>query len=537
MDIVHIMEEIYNLKFTKACVTVKISVITNLCLEPYFSKLLYLELKKIDCKTKINYFNILDIAYPEKTEKLFSSDVIVIFVNYEQKYDFKFHSNNMVINEIIDDSVNFIKNIEKHFAGKLIWVSYEDFYKNNEQVYGNLLTNNDNIDYINYVIHKKIPKNIISINLKNLMSQIGKNYCFDYNFFCKWGNPYSFRLLSFIVNEIVYQFRKAQKTNIKCIVLDCDNVLWGGVLSDIGCSGIILGHTYRGYLYQKFQYLLLEMYKRGIILALCSKNNVEDVLQVFQTNENMILKLEHIAEYKINWFDKSQNISELSKELKIDYKNIAFIDDSEYEINIIRKQLPEVTTVHFDINTIFENMKICHLGENVDVEEAQLRTQTYQSNKYRKNVLSESTSIKEYLDSIENRCTIKKSVESELKRISELSNRTNRMSSHRRYTYENLRKQLKHNSYKLYSVYVSDKFGDLGLVGCIGIDSNKNNLDLFCLSCRALGRTIEQQMIEFVVHNYKIEQIFFEKDSTNFELFNLFKNKFEIGISVQFTND
>ena len=290
-----------------------------------------------------------------------------------------------------------------------------------------------------------------------------------------------------------------------------------------------------------FQRFCLWLYRHGVILALCSKNYESDVLRVFREHSGMILREEHIACFQINWDNKAENIRRIADALRIGLDSMVFVDDSPFEIRAVESLLPEVTAVIFHRDTIYDALSCFNICESVDLTQAEMRNRTYKTDalreQLRKNMTDSGASYESYLQALKMQVDIHIAAEAELARIAELSQRTNKCTNGIRYTVSEL-KRLTQNSelsdgaerneseegsgYKLYAVTVSDRFSDLGIVGTLGIYGN--NLDLFSLSCRALGRNIEQEMLEFLrVHG--INSFRFESTHKNDELHRILQEK------------
>jgi FkbH-like protein len=216
---------------------------------------------------------------------------------------------------------------------------------------------------------------------------------------------------------------------------------------------------------------------------------------VFREHDEMILREEHIACFCVNWDNKADNIKAISETLNIGLDSIVFIDDSDFEVQAVKALLPEVTVVKYERDSVYGGLSCFNLKNDIDIEKVQKRNFTYQTNELRKNLKAESSSFEEYLNALEMTVDIHKALPIELSRIAELTQRTNKCTNGKRYTAQQIKDKLS-NGYELYSVSLADKFSYLGLVGAIGIDGN--TLDLFSLSCRALGRNVEEIMISFI---------------------------------------
>ena len=336
--------------------------------------------------------------------------------------------------------------------------------------------------------------------------------------------PYSTITINKLINAIMKFYLSICGKSKKCIVVDCDNVLWGGILSEDGMEKICLSNNGIGEFYHEFQRFLLTLYYHGIILAVCSKNEYKDVLKMFREHTDMLLKEDHIACFKVNWENKVDNLKQISNDLNISLDSIVFVDDSDFELQSVKMLLPEVFTIKYETNdNIYKHFSCLNLKIAIDLEKVMKRHQTYKTNKQRELLRSNSSSFDEFLKSLELVVDIHKTKSIELNRIAELSQRTNKCTNGTRYTISQLINLTNISTYSLFSVSVSDRFSDLGIVGAIGIEDN--NLDLFCLSCRALGRRIEDKMLAFV-HNYKITAFNFNLTEKNVDLFNKLKEHY-----------
>lgn len=205
--------------------------------------------------------------------------------------------------------------------------------------------------------------------------------------------------------------------------------------------------------------------------------------------------------------------------MNIDLESIVFIDDSPYEVNEVSGKLPEVYTILYGRDTIFQDLECFSLKWEVDLEKIRIRNETFRTNLERNRLKEKAGTEQEYLRALKMKVDIHKTLGSELSRVSELSQRTNKCTNGVRYTVEELREFMENPEYQMRSVYLSDCFSDLGLVGVIGIENGK--IDLFSLSCRALGRNIEKDMIKYAV-KAGAKSVTVNKTEKNEELVRLF---------------
>ena len=293
----------------------------------------------------------------------------------------------------------------------------------------------------------------------------------------------------------------------KAIIFDCDNTLWGGVLGEDGKDGIALSlDAKNGEIFREIQYIALSLSQQGVIVGLCSKNNSEDVDEVLNYHPEMILQDKDISIKKVNWLDKATNIKAISKELNIGLDSIVFVDDSLFEINLVKEQLPDVITLQVP-EKIFEYPAM--LRNNLGLfyslshsKEDSAKTKMYREEIHREKNKSEFTSLSEYFTSLGMSITIYKNKESLVARQAQITQKTNQFNlTTKRYTENEIRNFVLSSNYDVYSFLVEDKFGLSGVTGlCIVIKGNDTRqIDSFAMSCRVIGRNIEFVFIDYLV--------------------------------------
>ena len=284
----------------------------------------------------------------------------------------------------------------------------------------------------------------------------------------------------------------------KCLVLDCDNTLWGGIVGEDGPHGIALGHEYPGSAYRAFQQQVLNLHRRGVILALCSRNNEDDIWQVFDHHHEMVLKREHIAAARINWQDKAGNIEALARELGIGLEHVVFADDSEYEIGMIATMLPQVATLHVPADRAAASADLlagCRLFETLTLSaEDRRRGEMYRSEVQRSIARDKTANVEDYLRSLGLRVHIAAADSSSVARVAQLTQKTNQFNlTTRRYGEAEVEALIQDPDVDVLCCRVSDRFGDYGAVG-VGIvrhDEGVSEIDTLLMSCRVLGRGVE----------------------------------------------
>ena len=246
------------------------------------------------------------------------------------------------------------------------------------------------------------------------------------------------------------------------------------------------------------------------ICLICKRSIINKI------NENMVLREKHIACFRVNWSTKAKNLRDIAATLNVGLDSMVFIDDSDFEIGAIRSVLPEVTAVQYKRDSIYEALSCFNLKRDIDVAAVKHRHDAYKTDEYRRELKKHCQTFDEYLASLDLKVDIHEATPIEYARISELTQRTNRMTNGTRYTVEELKTYVTKPDFKLYSVRVSDRFSDFGIVGAIAIEGDE--LRLFNLSCRALGRNIEMTMLAEIKERHKIARYRFRNTNKNGEI-------------------
>ncbi|MEM3064587.1 MAG: HAD-IIIC family phosphatase [Candidatus Nitrosotenuis sp.] len=361
----------------------------------------------------------------------------------------------------------------------------------------------------------KITKDNDSVyiyDFNGFVARFGEQNVFDFRQFFFGDIKVSFDYIPYLVHELMGYIKAILGLSKKCIVLDLDNTLWGGIIGEDGFEGIKLGNDPIGKAFVEFQKILLALHQRGIILAINSKNNADDALRVIKEHPNMILKEDHFACVKINWNDKIQNMKEIANELNIGLDSMVFFDDDPVNREYVHTNLPQVLTVEVtqdaaEYAQIIMSMNDFHLLKIT--EEDIRRGKMYIQDKQRKELESSATNLQEFLQQLGIKITIKKANDFTIPRISQLTLKTNQFNlTTRRYQVEDIRKLIS-DGHWVGCVQVEDKFGDNGITGVFIIkkESTEWMLDTFLLSCRIMGRGIEDGILGYILKKAKEEKI------------------------------
>lgn len=325
--------------------------------------------------------------------------------------------------------------------------------------------------------------------------------------------PFSEGFMAILARKITSHFRAYKGLTRKCLVLDCDNTLWGGIIGEDGIDGIALGPDSPGREFVDFQSAILELYHQGVILAINSKNNLDDVMEVLRDHPHMLLKEKHFANIQANWNDKPSNMTEIAKELNIGIDSFVFLDDNPAERSMIRQMLPEICTIDLPDNPCLYAQTLRQSNEfaKADLTPDDLkRGQIYAAQRQRSKAQKKCLNLNDFLKSLDMAATIHKASDADIKRISQLSQRTNQFNlTTKRYSESQITDMLADDSKYVYVLKLKDKFGDNGTVGLaiIAKDADKWRIDTFLMSCRVIGRGAEDALLNKILTDAASENI------------------------------
>lgn len=297
----------------------------------------------------------------------------------------------------------------------------------------------------------------------------------------------------------------------KCVVLDLDGTLWGGIVGELGLDGVHLGPAAPGSEYVEFQKALLNLTHRGILLAICSRNNPDDVIPVLRHHPYMVLREEHFAAMRINWNNKADNIREITKELNIGLDSIVFLDDNPNECELVRQLLPEVLTIDLPTDPSQYRQALESLSEFellALTQEDQKRVAQYQAIGKRQAMQKAAASLEDYLHSLNLQVDIALAQKEHVDRLAQMCSKTNQFNlTTRRYQMADIERFLSSCEYVVYTLRVTDRFVDHGLVGVAIIEKHPAQwrIDTLLMSCRVMGLTIEKAFLARIAKDARQE--------------------------------
>ncbi len=287
----------------------------------------------------------------------------------------------------------------------------------------------------------------------------------------------------------------------KCVAVDLDNTLWGGIVGEDGVNGIRLGAEYPGAAFQELQRVLRDLSRRGILLAVCSKNNPNDAMEALSSHPGMLLQPRDFAAMRINWSDKAQNLREIAAELNIGLDTVAFLDDNPVERHHVRDQAPEAIVIPLpeDPMDYARTVRDCPWFERLTLsEEDRRRGDYYAAQRDRVELQRAVTSKEDFYRSLEQVAEIAPVNAQTLARVSQLTQKTNQFNlTTRRYTEQQIAELAANPYWRVWSLRVRDRFADNGLVGVsiARVDGQVCEIDSFLMSCRVIGRTVETALL------------------------------------------
>lgn len=510
------VQNILNQIDEEALPELRISVLRNIMLEPIEPYLKYLAFNS-GFHASINfgqYDNVFQEAVGGGNLINEDTDCVLVFtilegVSWRLARAFVEMTEEDVQSEL-ERAQGFFKSIVKGIRSKtsaiILWHAFEHpLYPTLGALDGQVKKSQANtIQQLNQLLLQSLKEtsNAYFVDLNLCIARLGGNAFYDNRFWHIGRAPYTLDALAEIAKDDFKFIRASKGKNKKCLVLDCDGVLWGGVVGEDGLSGIKLGTTHPGSPYREFQQEVVNLCNRGILLALCSKNNIDDVWEVFREHPDMVLNEKHIVAAEINWQDKAANLKQIASNLNIGLDSMVFMDDSEFEVELIRSLLPEVEAIHLPPDKACEYRTIllsCGFFDSLSLtEEDKKRSEMYKAEGERKQLKSEIQDMDAYFKSLEMEVEICFADDYSIPRISQLTQKTNQFNlTTKRYSDEDIKSFAEKSNSDAITMKLSDRFGDLGIVGvCILKYEGKNAvLDSFLLSCRALGRGVEEILL------------------------------------------
>lgn len=350
----------------------------------------------------------------------------------------------------------------------------------------------------------KEHKNVSVLDAGRIIRVMGERRARDLRGLYAFSHPWSNDFIFALAREWMTHIRTMRGVVYKCIVLDLDNTLWGGIVGETGPLGIELGTEYPGNAYREFQRVLLQYHERGVILAVNSRNNMADVDEVFDKNPHMVLKKSHFASLAVNWNTKAENLPRIAEELNIGLSSMIFIDDDPVNRDLVRAQLPEVLVPDWNMPP----EEYAHALLNLDAFHAEMLTEEdlqrgamYAAERERKALQTKAPTLEEYLKTLRIELTVSLNAAVLITRVAQLTQKTNQFNlSTRRSTEKEIETWIQEGGL-VFTGDVRDTFGSYGVtvVAIIRpVDAETATLTTLLMSCRVMGRGVEHAFLRAV---------------------------------------
>ncbi|NQV18395.1 MAG: HAD-IIIC family phosphatase [Armatimonadetes bacterium] len=450
-----------------------------------------------------------------------NSNVIIIFLELSNIVDglqFKIELlNDDQLDEILEKTKSEIDLVLKNFEKtSLILINK---FTSIHFCSSNIMKNNleELADQLNQYLEMRIPENVRLVDLEKVIANVGVEKSLDLRYYYSSKALYTVDFFKAYAEHVKPFFMSANGKAKKALIFDCDNTLWKGILGEDGFDNIEMSpKTKDGAIFYEIQDMAISLNKQGILLGLCSKNNPADVDEVINSHPDMQLRNKHITINKSNWSNKVTNLKEIAQDLNIGLNSLVFVDDSSFEVNMIREQLPEITVLQVP-ERLYNYPKM--LRENIGLfynlsftAEDRKKIKMYKQQVKRESVKKEFTDIEDYLASMELKMTIHQDDKSIIPRMAQMSQKTNQFNlTTKRYTEGDIKNFIKNEESMIFAISVSDKFGDSGVTGLCIINFHDEiqsaEIDTLLMSCRIIGRNVEYVFIDHIIDMMKGKKV------------------------------
>jgi len=492
----------------------KVTILSNIVVNQSKEILEYF-LRNSDINAIIEFGNYDNILQDSSNYK--NSDVVIIFWEICNIFD-GFQSiveslNSTGLDEIaertkseIDFVLGSLENSSLVLMNKFSALHFNslDLEKGNLQKLSNQL---------NEHLEKVIKANTKLVELEKVIANLGISRSIDLRYFHLSKALYTTEFFQEYSKYILPYLSASNGKAKKAIIFDCDNTLWKGVLGEDGFKNIEMSSkTKDGSIFAEVQALAKTLGNQGVLIGLCTKNNPEDIQEVINSHPDMQLKEKFITIIKSNWSDKVSNLKQIANELNIGLDSLVFVDDSDFEVNLVRYRIPEISSFQvpkklYNYPKMIRNMFGLFYNLSSSIEDKNKRVM-YKQQEKRYAAKEKFTKIEDYLESLELKITIFRNEKSVIPRLSQMCQKTNQFNlTTKRYTEGDIKKYMNNYEAKIYGFSVEDKYGDSGITGlCIILSTDKKEvvtIDTFLMSCRVIGRNIEYAFMDYIINEMK----------------------------------
>ena len=458
-------------------------------------------------------YNQVERQFMDPTSDLYRFDAqyIVVFQSthkWNENYSSLSAAEQMTL---ADQRLEFVKSICASTQAKVIYFNYPEIEDTVFGSYANKVESSFTwqVRKINYELMQlaQAQSNLFICDVAGLQNKIGRDVMFDPMVYTTTEMILSLDAVPLVASRVMDIICAAQGKFKKCIILDLDNTLWGGVVGDDGLEGIQLGHGLGiGKAFTEFQIWVKKLKNRGIIVCICSKNDDAKAKEPFEKHPDMVLRLDDISVFMANWETKVDNIRQIQQILNIGFDSMVFIDDNPFERNIVRENIPGITVPEIpeDPSCYLEYLYSQNLFETASYSSADKdRTHQYQVQAERAAFSKSFTNEADFLQSLNMVSTVEGFTKFNTPRVAQLSQRSNQFNLRTmRYTEDQITAIENDPKQKGFAFTLEDKFGDNGLIAVVILqerDANTLFIDTWFMSCRVLKRGMENFTLNTIV--------------------------------------
>jgi len=448
----------------------------------------------------------------------FDADIIVVFQSTHKLGEHHSISNQEKQASLADDRVNFVASICENPAlenKKIIYFNYSEigdtvFGSYSNKVESSFTYQTRKLNYELMKLSEQYP-NLFICDIAELQNKFGRDMMFATSVYTNSEMVLSIDILPYVASRVMDIVCAIKGQFKKCLILDLDNTLWGGVIGDDGLEGIQLGHGLGiGKAFTEFQMWIKKLKQRGIIICVASKNNEETAKEPFIKHPDMVLKLDDIAVFQANWETKVDNIRTIQSILNIGFDSMVFLDDNPFERNMVRENIPGITVPELPQapEDYLEFLYSLNLFETASYSNADKdRTKQYQVETKRVSLQKTFANEADFLKSLNMVSTVSGFTKFNIPRVAQLSQRSNQFNLRTiRYTESDITAMAENPDVIDLSFTLEDKFGDNGLIAVVIMKKeNKETLfvDTWFMSCRVLKRGMENFTLNLMVERAK----------------------------------
>ena len=414
-------------------------------------------------------------------------------------------------NKLAEERINFVRTICESMNGKIIYYNYPEIedtvfgsYANKVEASFSYQLRKLNLEIMN--LAQAYP-NLYICDIAGIQNKYGRDFMFDSTVYVSTEMILSINALPYVASRTMDIISSIEGKFKKCLILDLDNTVWGGVVGDDGWENIQVGHGLGiGKAFSEFQQWVKKLKNRGIIICVCSKNDENKAKEPFEKNPEMVLKLDDISVFVANWENKADNIRTIQSILNIGFDSMVFLDDNPFERNLVRENVPGVTVPELpeDPGDYLEYLYSLNLFETASYSSADKdRTRQYQVEAQRVSTAKRFTNEADFLKSLEMVSEVSNFTSFNIPRVAQLSQRSNQFNLRTvRYTEDQITAIENDSKQKGFAFTLEDKFGDNGLISVVILKEMEPGtlfIDTWFMSCRVLKRGMENFTLNTIV--------------------------------------